>query len=281
MLRKKKTQRRLPRPLYRGNARQRGVLSKTLWKKKKEETQGTTRKNNQKTCTRSFSTGEKNTVGQKERYVLRITHATHFCYASTGPPLLLFEPCRRPTTRTNQGMTRPTNHTLQAHTRTRTAATPRTTPPTAPTPTRRATQHTQTHQDQGEGHPGPPAPQPVDPSQEWRGTTPTANGQERQGAGAPNRRPPAHHTHATTHTSTRGRNTHRTTTQHHQQRRHHKHATHNTAQPPRTPTHTTNTHNKGHPNPRNTPPQPAGPSQEWRGAAHPRRQRNPARSGGE
>ena len=36
-------------------------------------------------------------VGQKERYVLRITQATHFCYASTGPLLLLFEPCRRPT----------------------------------------------------------------------------------------------------------------------------------------------------------------------------------------
>ena len=54
-----------------------------------------------------------------------------------------------------------------------------------------------------------------------------------------------------------------------------------TARPLRTATHTTNTHNKGHPHPRNTPPQPAGPSQEWRGAAHHHCRRTPARSGGE
>ena len=204
-------------------------------KKKKEETQGTTRKNNQptpqKTCARSFSTGEENTVGQKERYVLRITHATHICHASTGPLLLLFEPCLRPTTRTNQGMTHPTNHTPQAQTRTRTAATPRANPPHAThTNTKGHTAHTHTPR--------------------------------------PRRRAPRRHTH-------------RTTTPHHQKHSHHKHATHNTARPPRTPTHTTNTHNKGHPRPQNTPPQPAGPSQEWRGAAHGHRQRNPARSGGE
>ena len=44
-----------------------------------------------KTCTRSLSTGEEITVGQIERYVLRVTHATHFCYTSTGPLILLFE----------------------------------------------------------------------------------------------------------------------------------------------------------------------------------------------
>ena len=47
-------------------------------------------------------------MGRKDRYVLRITHATHLCYASTGPLLLPFETCRRPTTRTSQGMTHPT-----------------------------------------------------------------------------------------------------------------------------------------------------------------------------
>ena len=186
-----------------------------------------------KTCARSFSTGEENTVGQKERYVLRITHAMHFCYASTGPLLLLFEPCRRPTTKTNQGMTHPTpptthrKHTL-AHTRQPHRARP---PPHAThTNTKGHTAHTHTPR--------------------------------------PRRRAP-------------GRHTHRTTTPHHQKHRHHKHATHYTARPPRTPTHTTNTHNKGHPRLRNTPPQPAGPSQEWRGAAHHHRQPNPARSGGE
>ena len=40
----KKTRKRLPRPLYRGNARRRGVLSKTQREKKREETQNTTRK---------------------------------------------------------------------------------------------------------------------------------------------------------------------------------------------------------------------------------------------
>ena len=29
-------------------------------------------------------------MGQIERYVYRISHITHFCYTSTGPPLLLF-----------------------------------------------------------------------------------------------------------------------------------------------------------------------------------------------
>ena len=177
---KKKARKRLPRPLYRGNARQRGVLSKTLQKGKKggEETQSTTRKNNQptkkkkKTCARSFSTGEENTVGQIERYVTRITH------------------------------TSTKGHRARTHT---------------PRPRRRAP----------------------------------------------------------------GRHNHRTTTTHHQKHRHHKHATHNTARPPCTPTHTSNRHNKGHPSPRNTPPQPADPSQEWRGATHHHPQRNPARSGGE
>ena len=172
-------------------------------------------------------------MGQKERYVLRITHATHFCYASTGPLLLLFETCRRPTTRTSQGMTHPTpptTHREHTHAHARQPHRARPPPPTPPTPTRRATQRTHTHQGQGEGHP------------EDTPTTPTP---------------------------------------HHQRHRHHKHATHNTARSPRTPTHNTNTHNKGHPRPRNTPPQPAGPSQEWRGAPHHHRHRNPARSGGE
>ena len=72
------------------------MLSKTL-RKKKGETQGTTRKNNQptpqKTCTRSLSTGEESTMGQIERYIFRVTHTTHFCYTSTGPLLLLFFFC--------------------------------------------------------------------------------------------------------------------------------------------------------------------------------------------
>ena len=72
-----------------------------------------------------------------------------------------------------------------------------------------------------------------------------------------------------------------TATPHDQQRGHHKHAKHNTARPPRAATHTTSTHNKGHPNPRNTELQPAGPSQGLRGAAHHRRRRTPARTGGE
>ena len=115
----------------------------------------TTNQPPKKTCAHSFSTGEENTVGQKERYVIRITHATHFCYASTGPLLLLFEPCRRPTTRTNQGMTHPTPPTTHrkhthAHARQPHRARP---PPTPPTATPRATQRTHTHQDQGEGHP--------------------------------------------------------------------------------------------------------------------------------
>ena len=68
------------------------MLSKTQRKKKKKggDTKHNTQKKKKGTSARSFSTGEENMVGQKERYVLRITHATHFCYASTGPLLLCF-----------------------------------------------------------------------------------------------------------------------------------------------------------------------------------------------
>ena len=100
MLRKKKTQRHLPRPLYGGNTRRRGMLSKTLQRKKerkKKETQGTARKNNQPTLQRPARApslqGIKSAVGQIERYVFRVTHTTHFCYTSTGPLLLLFSFC--------------------------------------------------------------------------------------------------------------------------------------------------------------------------------------------
>ena len=141
--------------------------------------------------------GEKCAVGQIERYVFRITHNTHFCYTSTGP-LLCFSsafwsrPCQ-PTTRTNQGMTHPSNHTPHAHTRTHTATTPRTTwtgPPHAThTNTKRHTAHTHTPRPKRRAPrapqpgvaSGPPPPQPVDPSQEWRGTTPRALGQEWRG----------------------------------------------------------------------------------------------------
>ena len=62
--------------------------------RKKKDTQGTTRKNNQPTPQRPAHAlslqGEKSAVGQIERYVFRITHTTHFCYTSTGPLLLLF-----------------------------------------------------------------------------------------------------------------------------------------------------------------------------------------------
>ena len=100
----------------------RGMLSETQREKKKtkgrrHKTQHA-KKKKKRTCARSFSTGEENMMGQKERYVLRITHATHFCYASTGPLLLPFETCRRPTTRTSQGMTHltpPTTHREQTH----------------------------------------------------------------------------------------------------------------------------------------------------------------------
>ena len=214
------------------------MLSKTQEKKKqkintREGTQNTTRKKKKtkRTCARSFSTGEENMMGQKERYVLRITHATHFCYASTGPLLLPFETCRRPTTRTSQGMTH-------------------TTPP--------ATHREHTHAHARQPHRArPPLPR------------------------HPHQHEGPHNAHTHNRAKGKGRHTHRATTPHHQKHRHHKHATHNTARSPRTPTHTTNTHNEGHPRPRNTPPQPAGPSQEWLGAPHHHRQRNPARSGGE
>ena len=61
----KKKQRRIPRPLHEENARQKGMLSKTLRKKKekKRETQGTTHKNKQPTPQRParalFLQGEK------------------------------------------------------------------------------------------------------------------------------------------------------------------------------------------------------------------------------
>ena len=202
---------------------------------------GDTRHNTQKqptnppkSCTRSLSTGEQSTVGQIERYVFRVTHTTHFCYTSTGPLHLLFEhdhaDRRREPTKV---MTHPTNHTPQAHTRTHTAATPRTTPPDAThTNTKGYTAHTHTQRPRrrapralttttsgrqpgvaGNHAHGPrpgvardrPRHPAADPSQEWRGPATNPHGQERQGSGTPNRRPPAHHTHATTHTSTRVR----------------------------------------------------------------------------
>ena len=62
------------------------MLSKTQREKKnkREETQNTTQKKKKRTCARSFSTGEENMMGQKERYVLRITHATHFFYRTSS-----------------------------------------------------------------------------------------------------------------------------------------------------------------------------------------------------
>ena len=182
----------------------RGMLSKTQREKKK--TRGRrhkpqhakkNKKKTKRTCARSFSTGEENMMGRKDRYVLRITHATHLCYASTGPLLLPFETCRRPTTRTSQGMTHPTpptTHREHTHAHARQPHRARPPPPTPPTPTRRATQRTHTHQGQGEGHPEdtPTAPphhtttgSETQPGvagvahrnlrQEWRGTNHTSH----------------------------------------------------------------------------------------------------------
>ena len=60
-------------------------------RKKKGRRHKTQHAKKKRTCARSFSTGEENMMGQKERYVLRIGHATHFCYASTEPLLLLLK----------------------------------------------------------------------------------------------------------------------------------------------------------------------------------------------
>ena len=98
-------------------------------------------------------------MGQIERYVFHITHITHFRYTSTGP-LLCFSSAFwprpwRPTTRTNQGMTHPRNHTPHAHTRTHTATTPRTTPARHPDQ-HEAPHSTHTHSSAKEiGTPGP------------------------------------------------------------------------------------------------------------------------------
>ena len=74
---------------------QRGEVCYRRRNEKEKKKGGNTKHNTQKkkkkrTCARPFSTGEENMVEQKERYVLRIKHATHFCYASTGPLLLCF-----------------------------------------------------------------------------------------------------------------------------------------------------------------------------------------------
>ena len=96
MLRKKKHKGAL-HALSIGEMQGKEVSYRGRYERKKRETQGTTRKDNQpipqKTCTPSFSTGEDSTVGQIERYVFRVTHTTHFCYMSTGPLLLLFFYC--------------------------------------------------------------------------------------------------------------------------------------------------------------------------------------------
>ena len=290
--------------------------------------------------------------------------ATHlqdlfFGFSSASGP----RPCR-PTTRTSEGMTHPTNHRPHAHTRTHTATTPHRTPAhhphqrTAPYST-----HTRTRAKE-KGTPGPTArsgeralttktggPQPgvagnhahgplpgvardqpphpaanpsqewrgpatkplsqewqgtnhhqaaADPSEDWRGTAPRSHSQEWRVTNITHQPHPQEHQpqsptkgggdnkldhRHTTHTQPRTpAHAEDTPTPHHtphHRRGHHKHATHNTARQPRAATHTTYTHNKGHPHPRNTPPQPSGPSQEWRGAAHHHRRRTSARSGGE
>ena len=289
MLRKKKKHKGAFHALSIGETQGKEVCYRRRYgEKKKEETQGTTRKNNQptpqKTCTRSLSTGEENTVGQKERYVLRITHATHFCYASTGPLLLLSEPCRRPTTRTNQGMTHPTNHTPQAHTRTRTAATPRTTPPYATHTNRKGhTAHTHT--------PRPRRRAPRAPTTTTSGPQPGVEGNHAHGqrpgearggdtkpqtTGTPHTcnhthhhtrktHPPHHHTTPPTTQTPQTRNAqHSTATAH--THTHHKHTQQRTPPPAK---HTTTT---GGPQPgvagSRTQPPAAKPSQEWRGVAH-------------
>ena len=94
----KKKQRRLSRPLYGENTRQRGMLSKTLGEKKRE-TQGTTRKNNQptpqKACTRSLSTGgKKRGVTNREVCITRYSYHTfllHVYRTSSIAFLLLFD----------------------------------------------------------------------------------------------------------------------------------------------------------------------------------------------
>ena len=185
---KTKKQRRLQRPLYRENARQRGMLSRRLRKRKKKSTRHNTKKqptNPPKACTRPLSTGGKKRGGMN-REVCILHYAYHaFCYTSTGPLLLLFF-CFLTTTMLTDDKNQPrydTPHkpqTARTHTHTHanhTAHDPR----TPPTPTPSATQQTHTHHDQGEGHPGHPPPQPQVPNQEWRGTTPTALGQESRG----------------------------------------------------------------------------------------------------
>ena len=135
-----------------------------------------------KACTRSLSTGGKMRGGTNGE--LCISHYAYnaFCYTSTGPLLLLFFcflTTTMPTDDENQRRYDTPHKPQTARTYTHTQGNHTTHDPhTQPTPTRSAGQHTHTHQDQGEGHPGPPPPQPQDPRQEWRGTTPTALGQE-------------------------------------------------------------------------------------------------------
>ena len=163
-----------------------------------------------KTRTRSLSTGEGRAVGQIERYVFRVTHTTHFCYTSTGPLLVPSFFCLLNTTKPTDNekqprYDRPHNHTPQGHTRTHTAATPRTTPPTPPTPTQSATQHTHTRRRTPARSGGAPQPSPTARS----GKGPTRTAQRRTPArcgGAQHPRPSARS----------GRGTHTT----HQSQRH-------------------------------------------------------------
>ena len=83
MLKKKKTRNRLPRPLYRGNAMRRGMLSKTQREKKKKHEGGDTKhttqkKKNKKDLRTLFLNRGRKHDGTKGK--VRATH--HACHAS-------------------------------------------------------------------------------------------------------------------------------------------------------------------------------------------------------
>ena len=87
---KKQKQRRLPRPLYRENARQSGMLSKTLRERKRKHKVQHAKTTNQPPKglhTLSLYRGTKARSGKWRGMYIRITHTTHFCYTSTGPLL--------------------------------------------------------------------------------------------------------------------------------------------------------------------------------------------------
>ena len=181
---------RLPRPLYRENARQRAMLLRTLRRKKKGGTRHNTQKqptNPPKACTRSLSTGRKMRSGTN-REVCISHYAYHtFCYTSTGPLLLLFFcflTTAMPTENENQPRydTAHKPHTARTHTHTHTRQPHRTPPPHA-THTNTKCHTTSTHTPRPRRsspraatttttgpQPGVAGNHAQGPRQEWRGT---------------------------------------------------------------------------------------------------------------